>query len=577
MVHLQEAGLTLGHTRLSIIDPTAQNDQPFQEGRVVLAFNGEIFNYPDLREQLAAGGRVFRTQGDSEVLAAGYLAWGPELFRRIKGMYAIALYDRALSRLYLSRDLFGIKPLYVSTEGGALRFASELKWLVGDLRLDPAGFCDLLAFGYHFGPRSLYQGITAVPPGEVFQYDDDGTQLTKTCWSAKSFESILASAPRRARLGRCLEDSVRRHLIADAPLATMLSGGLDSSIVTVLARQHAPTLSAYSSTFFPDGDAEIHYSALLARHSRFDHHIVRSDATDLEAELDAITWYLEEPIGNSAAFNSFSLGRRLREDGYKVALVGEGSDELFAGYPWHALALGGRPWSAVFDALREKRAIVPEAPPYLTAQAGAAMQERMAEQREIFLSEMQADVGSPLNRFLLFDMRHQLVSSQLQRVDRMFMAHGVEARVPFLYDDVFGCAFRTSADDRLDVSATRLRTFLRRIRYSPRQDKLCLARAFRHLLPEEILGRPKFGKGGSVNVGQAPMMRQWAGLFRKVLRDDDYAVARDALAGWIDWGAIDPQRVTRREQMFLTMLAMNMRHMARTLADVKNVAKNGVS
>jgi len=237
-----------------------------------------------------------------------------------------------------------------------------------------------------------------------------------------------------------------------------------------------------------------------------------------------------------------------------VALVGEGSDELFAGYPWHALPLTEASRGAMFDILFAKRAVMAEPPPYLTETARRAILSRKAEQKAIFLDEMTIDVGPDFNRFLLFDIRHQLVTMQLQRIDRLFMAHGIEARVPFLYDDVLRWAFHARPEERLDLAETNADR--------PRRDKLCLALAFRDRLPRRIVERPKFGKGGSANLGVTPPMKQWPMVFERVLTDRRYEAGREIASPFIDWAALTSAKTERKEQMFLSMLVMAATHLA---------------
>ena len=550
--------VALGHARLSIIDLTDNNNQPFWRDEVGICFNGEIFNFLTLKKELADLGWKFHTDGDSEVLVVGFLQWGPKIFEKIMGMYAISIYVPKDDTLFLARDVFGIKPLYVREIGECIHFSSEIKALPGPKEVSDDGISDLMTFGYHFGTGTFFSDVTCVNPGEVLRFERDGSTLRRRRHQAKSFESIVAETAAPRSLRKCVEGSVEDHLLADTPVAVALSGGLDSSVVTAIAHEKQQDIRAFTNTFFAEGDAETDHAKILAEKNALNLKILHSDFTDLESVIKDIVYYLEEPLVNMALFNSYFLARATRDEGYKVILVGEGSDEIFAGYPWHALALTETDRLQRLELLRQKRAIVQDPPAYVTQSGRATMLARIEAQKEAYLKDMSEEVGSELNRFLAFDLKHQLVGPQLQRVDRMFMAFGVEARVPFLYDTVLARSFRSRSSSRLDIGEGWLDKMSRRVRYTPRADKLSLARAFKDLLPHEILSRPKFGQKGTVNVGQTPPMQQWTNVFTKVVEADEYRDARERLSPWIDWASIVPKKVKRREQVFLTMLAMSV-------------------
>lgn len=548
--------LLLGHNRLAIIDPTHANDQPFVGDDTILIFNGEIFNFPDLREELKGRGMRFRTAGDSEVISAGYAVWGTEIFKRLKGMYAIAIWDKRDGTLHLARDAFGIKPLYVCDRGGELQFASEIKAIETEVGIDPTGFADLASFGAPFGPATLYSGIEAVEPGWRHSYRVVSGEITCTRSADKPLADLAYRRPPSRDLGDMLRKSVADHLISDVPLASTLSGGLDSSVITAAAAARNPNLKAYTNTLFPDGDAETQHAAIVSRHLGIEQKTIFSHVEDFEATLRQICYFVEEPLINSAIFNSWFLAKAIRADGFKVALVGEGSDEIFAGYPWHALGLEDADLATVFGKLRERRAVSLEPPSFLSAAMRAAFAERLREQEAIFEREMSGPRGDRFNDFLLFDVRHQLRSYHLQRIDRLFMAFGVEARVPYLYDDVIQCAFALAPWRRLDVSEHWLARLRRRFRPPLRTEKACLAEAFAGDLPREILARPKFGKGGTVNLSLAPSLKGWPALTKAITTAPRYAEARDLLGPHVDWKTAAAAKLPRKEQMFLSMLTL---------------------
>ena len=555
----QSEGLMLGHARLSIIDLSENNNQPFIKKSVSLVFNGEIYNYLDLKQELIDLGYEFQTEGDSEVIATGYHKWGRELFRRLKGMYAIALYDSAKKNLYLARDPFGIKPLYVNYSNDQISFSSEIKSVIKSSNLCQEGFSDLITFGYHFGNNTLYEGVNQIEPGELCSITINNNRLDIKSNLIKPIESIAARKSNWDSFEECLIDSVNRHMISDTPVASALSGGLDSSVVTSIASKFNPEILSYTNSFWPEGDNETLHASEVTKYCGLKHRIIYSEIDDLEKELKGLSWHIEEPIVNTAVFNTYSLARGMNKDHFKVVLVGEGSDEIFAGYPWHKLALSKNSNAQIFESLRTQRAIIKDIPKYITRKYRKNLSKRINEQYQIFENVMKADVGSRLNRFLLFDIKHQLVTSQLQRVDRLFMAFGIEARVPFLFDDVLSWSFMQKDSDRLDVSNSVWRRLVRKFNPPPRRDKVCLSIAAKKYLPDIILRRPKFGKTGTVNVGQSPALHQLPILFKKIVENSEYYRSREYLSEWINWDVLSETKLTKREQLFFIMLIFSIR------------------
>ncbi|MEM7429030.1 MAG: asparagine synthase (glutamine-hydrolyzing) [Pseudomonadota bacterium] len=553
-----EGRLFLGHARLSIIDPSPANNQPFEADGVILIFNGEIYNFKDLRSDLQASGVEFHTVGDSEVIARGFRHWGVQLFERLKGMYAIALYDLRSGHLYLARDVFGIKPLYYRQAPGEFSFASEIKGLSADrsYRYDFDAFTDLLTFGYQFGVQSAYEGVLQIEPGSVLvvQSTPGGVRLQHTQAKTLAGTASGGAAPDAEALKDCLRDSVERHLQSDVPVAISLSGGLDSSAVTALAAPHSPQPGIYTNSFFHDldDDPEVHHAKLVCERHDLPINVIQSRVDSLEHSLSQIMWHLEEPVANSAHMTSFFAGAAIAQAGYKVALVGEGSDELFAGYPWHPLGLPHcepEGFADLFVELQRQRAMGIEPPAYLRPEFHAPARERIERQRALFSEAMSEDVGSTLNRFLLFDIKFQLQFGQLQRVDRLFMAHGVEARVPFLYDDVLRAAF--ALPDRAKLSQSEAAPEANPLR----PDKLCLAEAMGDLLPLDVLTRPKFGKRGTPIIISTPAMEGLPKLYRKVLTSSEYQDVREVLGEWIDLQYFQDEEVVARLKMMICLHA----------------------
>src|SRR5580698_302179 len=350
---LVEGGVGLGMRRLSIVDLTAAGHQPlFNEDRsVAVVFNGEIYNHRDLRSRLAVNGHVFRGTSDTEVLVHGYEQLGArELTSRLSGMFAFAIYDRARRRLCLARDGFGIKPLYLRRTAGQLSFASEIRALAfdgeGSLSVDPTFTRTFLRVGYVPSPATAFAGVTKIAPGTLHEIDLTTGETRVETFYRLAPAQIEETSPDALleQLRELLNASVRRHLMADVPTGLFLSGGLDSSALTLFANQHAAPPKTFSIGFSSsDRGDETHYAALVA--ARAGNENVRIDLgpanlDDLAPIVDA----LEEPLADSAVLPLWYLCQGTAKH-VKVALSGEGGDEVLGGYARYF-------WGPVVDDLR---------------------------------------------------------------------------------------------------------------------------------------------------------------------------------------------------------------------------------
>lgn len=552
LLHRPEVGLVLGHVRLSILDLGQRAEQPFTAAGCVLVFNGEIYNFRELRAELAAHGHSFTTTSDTEVIAVGYRHWGQTVFDRLRGMFAIALWDELERCLHLVRDEFGIKPLCLLQRGDQVVFASEVKAIAAlqPLGIDGGVLCDVLTWGFPMADASLYEGVRFLPPGTqlTLRRGDDGVlrQTSRTVWQTKSAYREPGAEPTASELRAVIEASVADHMIADVPVAVALSGGLDSSIVTVGAARHQPLLHAHTFTLAPLGtsDPEVVHASLLAQQLGIAHHIARLVPGDLDAWLRRIAWHLEEPIANPNSLPGFALGAVLRRHDCKVVLVGEGSDELFGGYPWYRLALdpvSGSDAGAVFDGWHKRRAqsglrtcLRPA-----TREVG---KQRLAAQRLAFGQRARELGGMSLNAFASFDLETQLQYSQLLRVDRMFMVHGVEARVPFLYRSVLQASAALPARRKLRLLA------------AGGGEKIALREAFASQLPPAIVERPKFGEQGTVDLWSTWLGQGIDRVFARCVLGDELRAARQRLDEFIDWSAVARAQLSTKERFAVALL-----------------------
>jgi len=329
----------LAHARLSIIDVEG-GVQPMTavEGRVAITFNGEIYNYIELREELRTKGHEFRTRSDTEVLLRSYLEWGEDCVRRFNGQWAFAIWDGRKDKLFCSRDRLGIRPLFYTVCGGRFLFASEIKSLFADpavpREVDPRGLDHLLTFWTIVPPRTFYMGISQLPPGCSLTVEH-GKVGVRRYWEL-DFPGPASTASEEELAGRLLDllvDSVRIRLRSDVPVGAYLSGGLDSSVITgILKRRTDTRLSTFSVTFEDGEFDEGPFQSRVIDYLDVDHSRTLCRATDIGRVFPEMIWHAEQPTVRTAPAPLFMLSGLVREKGYKVVLTGEGSDEVLGGY-----------------------------------------------------------------------------------------------------------------------------------------------------------------------------------------------------------------------------------------------------
>jgi asparagine synthase (glutamine-hydrolysing) len=333
----QQAGLA--HVRLAVIDPSPAGAQPMRsaDGRFVISFNGEIYNFQTLRDELQARGDTFRTGSDTEVLLALFQREGPACLRRLRGMFALALWDMQTGRGLLARDGFGIKPLYYAHTAFGLVFASEMRALLagGGVRfqLDPAAVAGYFATGSVAEPDALVRGVQMLPPGHYLQWSANGAEMTRFWEVAFPDPSVLTRAEAVGLTRGALEDSVRAHFVSDVPVGLFLSGGVDSSALLALSRSTglADGLETFSVAVDDPAFDEAGVAAATARAFNVAHHVLRLDAT---IARDSFARFIDAmDVPSVDGFNTWTVSGLARSHGIKVVLSGLGGDELFGGYP----------------------------------------------------------------------------------------------------------------------------------------------------------------------------------------------------------------------------------------------------
>lgn len=589
-------GVGLGHLRLSIIDVTG-SPQPMasSDGQAILVFNGEIYNYRELREELRGGGAQFHTDGDSEVILAAWQRWGPDCLPRLHGMFAFAIYDTVQRSLFLARDRMGVKPLfYAPLSDGSLAFASELKGLLAHPLLrrevDPLAIEDYLAWGYVPDHRSILQGVHKLPAGHSLLLRHGAPLPRPVQWWDLSFAERRRgrAADLEAELLHLLRQAVTSRMVSDVPLGAFLSGGVDSSsVVALMAEASGNPVKTCSIGFDVGALDETGYAEQVARRFATDHRARTVSPDDFE-HVDTLAAMFDEPFADASALPTWRVCQLARET-VTVALSGDGADEAFAGYRRHRFQHGeDRIRSLLPQALRGPLlgtlgAIYPKAdwaprplrakttllalagtseqgyaraigvlPPELretlyTAEFKALRGDYRAEQP--FEALMRgAPARSGLDRAQYADIKFWLPGDILTKVDRTSMAVSLEAREPLL-------------DHRLVEFAAALPEGLRLRRG---EGKWLLKKTMRRFLPDDILFRQK--------QGFVTPIAQW---FRGPLAEAARGIsASSALArtGWFDSAALG-----RMAELHIAGRADHSRLLWQLLMLDKSLARMGIS
>jgi asparagine synthase (glutamine-hydrolysing) len=516
-------GVGLGHRRLSIID-LATGDQPmFNEDRsVAVIFNGEIYNFRELRSELESRGHCFRTRSDTEVIAHAYEAFGPGCVDRLRGMFAFALWDDRRRRLLLARDRVGKKPLYYLSDGDRIAFASELKALLQDpsfkRQVDPEAVHQYLSLGAVQAPTSIFAGVAQVPAAHYLVWEDGGARLVE-------YWDVPREAPMLRTEGQALEafdhaftEAVRMRLISDVPLGAFLSGGVDSTaVVEAMSRLSGTPVVTTTVGFAEPRFSELPHARVVAQALGTDHHevLVRPEAA---AILPTLVWHLDEPLADSSTLPTYYVSKAARER-VTVALSGDGGDEIFAGYQrryglnrWEVLLRRLLPRWVRHGLLGPGGRIYPKADwlprplraRYVLQNLGTTFERayfsdlsifRPDERRALLSPDFRAGLDGhdpfagfarhfdrvrgldPLSQLLYVDLKTWLANDILVKVDRMSMACSLEVRAPLLDHKVIELAATMSPD----------------LKYHGRTSKYLLKRHLAGRVPASALYRPKQG------------------------------------------------------------------------------------
>ena len=524
-----QGGLALGHRRLSIIDLSAAGQQPMHDPELglTIAFNGCIYNYPELRSELAGKGHRFFSHSDTEVILKAYKEWGDRFVDRLHGMFAFAISERDSGRLLLGRDRLGIKPLYLAEVDGHLRFASALPALLAgggvDTRIDPVALHHYLTFHSVVpAPHTILQGVRKLPPGTLLAVEPDGRRHETRYWEPR-FErhpdrSGWSERDWQDATLETLRVAVRRRLVADVPVGCLLSGGLDSSlIVGLLAEEGQTGLETFSIGFEAAGGEEgdeFRWSNIVAERFDTTHHQIRIDTARMLPALGGAISSMSEPMVSHDAVAFYLLSQEVAKH-VKVVQSGQGADEVFAGYHWYppmAAAPDDDPEAALtayraafFDRSHEAMgALVDPAWAVAADESGAFVAKHFAA----------SGAATATDRALRLDTTTMLIDDPVKRVDNMTMAWGLEARVPFLDHELVELA--ASCPPELKTA---------------HDGKGVLKEAARRVIPAEVIDRPK-------GYFPVPALKHLEGPYLDMVRDALHApAARER--GLFQTGAVD--------------------------------------
>jgi asparagine synthase (glutamine-hydrolysing) len=494
--------------------------QPFVKHRLALSYNGEIYNYRELQSELGSSGTKFLTSSDTEVLIEAWRRWGPGCLRKLRGMFAFAIFDEASGSLFLARDHLGVKPMHYMRRKDGIVFASEIKALTAafgsELQIDPAGMVAAMLYNYVPERRCTLNGVEKLQPGTYAEFHPDGSCHVRTYFDIAEVAAAAAAGP-PIDLTEVIAESVAAHLGADVPVTGLLSGGLGSGIITVLAKRSNPDVDAYTVTFRPEdrrfgamADDAAH-ARRMARRNQIDLHevCIAPDVVELAPRLVDI---LDEPMGDPAAINTLLLCQAAQAAGVKVVLSGLGADELFGGFgtclaPSAAERHSRRPGLPRLPALarRAANAVAVMRPRQLKSAPDSPVEEEEEAFRrsnslydpelltELISPELWPDVDDLLgehleaycdnflsdrvNRVCLAHARMALPGLHLAYTDRAAMAVSTEIRVPFVDPVVFRAAFSLDGEHKVDQNSGKR--------------KVALRQAGRAWLPERMVNRPK--------------------------------------------------------------------------------------
>jgi asparagine synthase (glutamine-hydrolysing) len=514
-----EMNVGLGHTRLAIID-LAGGRQPMQsvDGRFVIVFNGELYNFRSLRKELEDLGHHFRTSSDTEVLLEAYIRWGAACLQRFRGMFALAIYDTQAREVFLARDRTGIKPMYYHWGPSGFLFGSEIKAILRvpgvPRRLNYQAFADFLVLGYPLAPKTMFLDLSELEPGTMLRVSRQGIGKRRF-WSWVQLPDGMGEATALERTEAALTESLREHLVSDVPIGVLLSGGIDSSLlVALLAKVLREDVETFTVSFAEAAFDESLYAGLVARSLGVRHQeiVLGPQLADVSVIEDILDQF-DQPFADSSAIPTYFICKQIRKSA-KVAIGGDGGDEMFGGYRRFSHAdmaklvgaLPGAFLKASGTALAGVAGIVPHLsrmgkrfirsaasrdggrlialscynfPDHLPEMIELAVMKGIGKYVPSLSLNGHGTANPGGKEFVDSTVRYALPGDYLRKVDIMSSAHGLEVRVPFLGEHVLECAAKIPTQ----------------LKYSRKGNKIILRKLARKYLPKAIVEKPKSGFG----------------------------------------------------------------------------------
>ncbi len=564
--------VALGHRRLAVVDPVARSDQPMRspDGRYAVSFNGELYNYREVRRELIGLGRCFATESDTEVLVHAIAEWGVEgALDRLEGMFAFAAWDATKRQLWLCRDRFGIKPCYWMWRDGVLAFGSELKalfaWWREPMPLRPAAVRSLLEYGYVASPHCIFEGISQLEPGQLLQFRPGEEPRTRFYWDVRERKRRQAGrldgagdAELLDATDTLLDRAVQQYLQADVPVGCFLSGGIDSSLIAAVAARHTGRLKTFAIGFAEAKWDESWKAREVARHIGTEHHELMLGAAEARGLVDALPRLYDEPFADFSQLPTLAVSRLARQQ-VTVSLSGDGGDELFAGYDrygwaqnfWTLVHSLPKPLAeAVLDHLQHNR-VAPTVPASLPASIREVLVElpkKLPFGRPIRSFEalyeriIRTGAGAPFragagagmpgllqdwpdapelgttDRMQLADLRRYMGDGILTKVDRASMSVGLEVRIPLLSEPLVD--FALELPERMKFTGTTQRRLQKELAY--------------RYVPQALIDHPKMGFGFPIDSWLRGCLRDWgeALLSPQSLSGIPYLDAEAAMGLW---------------------------------------------
>lgn len=521
--YYDDENVGLGHRRLSIIDLSSAGHQPMTSanGRYIIAYNGEIYNYLQLKQELQSNGFQFRSQSDTEVVVNGFEYWGSAIFEKLNGIFAISIWDQAEKKLVLARDRMGVKPLYYWHENDLLLFGSEIKTILSykivKRKINIQSFHEFLYYGYALGENTMFSGIKKILPGQYLEISKDKV-MTKKFWSINNIntksQNDIKESMAISQTKSLLESAVSRQLVSDVPVGVFLSGGIDSSAITAFASKHyTGKLKSYSAGFdFDGGHNELPLASKIAKKFGTEHHELIIQGKDITDVIKKMIYHHDEPFSDAANIPLYLMTQHVKND-CKVVLQGDGGDELFAGYPRYHIMSKYNQYKFIFTTLNAVKSLIPSKyvrnkterfyPLFKNDQSKIRFAKFLTEEREgipeqLFTENIQKNflqtnpfkryeevskvldfLSDNIQKLLWLDTQIILPDQFLEKVDKSTMANGVEVRVPFLDNDLASFALALPSELKVKNGVK----------------KYILKKALDGILPNEVLYGPKKGFG----------------------------------------------------------------------------------